>query len=397
MANTTREEGQVSIGVESAWGTGVTTNLMQLEVEPAEWLTDMMEEWRDNLVRNVLAVDVNAIPTVGHSEGSLKGMFTPIMAGYLLDAFLGGTETKGNLMQSNGTTDTTLDAHDLTVGRDPRSLTIQQHDALTDELFIGSMVQTLTLRSKTGESILEWEADFIGSGAIRPATPRTVVENTMIVAKPPKPFVGAQLSTNITSPGGSTDGAVARILDFEMVLSRTVEVEYGASNTKRPNIRRTSPPEITFTATTEFQSFGTDALDITKYINDVGTGSPVGDFNESTATYWDSNFDTWHIRWATDPDITITMTPLPTTAIAAGIVSGLVGEQFGTTPTTDQGMLDIYFDRVSYAEAPLRLDHSQRTATFQFKGRALYDFTDSRLAIFRLVNKKTSTYVTNDV
>lgn len=399
MANTIREENVLAIAPEvDAWGTAPNTNFNQFEVMPGEWMSETVEQWQDDMVRNKLAKNFNAVPTVTHAEGTMDTVFTSIMPGYLLFSVFGG-ETKANVTNATGAVDTGFDVHQFTVARDAiannATFSILQKSGTTgvneEELFLGMMVQTLTVRFSTGEGAVEMSADWVGKGKIFPATAPTIVENTMVAAssKPPAPFVGAQASVDIN---GNTQ---ARVLDFEVVVSREISMGYGAANTRRPNILRPSTPEITFTATVEFQL----ESDLQKYSNDAGKAGSVAStliFDETNASYWDSHFDTWFVRLATDPDVTTADAPIPTTAIGGGNLAiagnGDVYTMMNAVSDSNTFMFDAYFDKVSYAEAPIVVDRSDTTATVQFSCRALYDFTDDRLGIFRLFNLKTTTY-----
>ena len=386
MPSSIKAQSRLGIAVESTWGTGPTGNFNTIEVDAGEWLHETVSEYRDEMVRNVLARDFGSLPTVRFAEGTIGGQFLPIMTGYFLDSVFGGTETVSTLRDTAGTGDTTMDVHEFTVGVNPRSMSVQQSDNIADELFFGMMVNTFTLRFTTGEGPVEWEAEMIGMGKVYPATPRTLVAYPSIVAVPPRPLIGSMASVDINA------SVVARVLDFELVISREIELAYGAANTRVPNIRRPDTPRITFRATVELQL----ESDIQKYTSDAGdTGTPTT-FNESTATYFDSNFDTWHVRIATDPDIDTATTPLPTTAPTSGNLDGNIGDQLGISPDTDQAVLDVYLDRVSYAESPIIIDRSEKTATFEFNGVALYDSGDSRLGVFRLMNSKLTAYTDND-
>ena len=396
MANTLMEQSKVGILVEGTWGTAPAGNAMLLEVASGEWLRDVVEEYRDEMVRNVLARDFGSVPTVAHGEGTLSGAFTAIMPVYFLDSVLGGTEAKGNLHDTtaNTTVDTLMDIHTFTVGANPRTMVVQQSDAIVDELYLGMMVNSFTLRFNSGEGAVEWEADLIGKGRVFPATAKTVADNTMVLAanRPPKPLVGAMAAVDIN---GTT---TAKVLDFEMVISREIEMGYGAGNTRRPNIRRTSAPQITFRATAELQL----ESDVQKFSSDPGVNTNAQAatviFDEPNATFFDGHLDYWHVRIATDPDVTLALTPLPTTAVAdAATASGTLGDQYVASTDSNECVIDIYLDRVTYGSDPIVIDRSEKTATIVFNGTALYETTDSRLGVFRVMNRKLTAYTNNDV
>lgn len=423
MANTLREESVLSLAPEGTWGTAIDTSgtdrFVEVPVEPGEWLRDVVDRYQDRMVRNILARDFLDVPTVARAEGSLRGMFYPLTTGYFLRSIF-GAETTADLRNAAGTNISELDVHEFTVARTctPLSLQVEDTGFSTDnaQVFLGMLVQSFTIRFNTGDGAVEWEADLIGQGSVTPAAnavrTRAVATAalttldldtgiTLVANEPERALVGASASTNIN---GNTD---AKLLDFEMVISREIELAYGAANTRRPNIRRESPPEITFTATLEFQA----TSDLTKYVNDPGenTGTPnvaasdetAMTFNDDDDAFWDGSFDTWHVRLANPVAVsgngapTTATTPVPTTAISGGNLDGDgLYDMFATSVRTNDCVLDIYLDKVSYAESPIVLDRNQQTVTIRMQGRALYDFTDSRLGVFRLFNGKTSSYAT---
>lgn len=391
MPNTIRELSEIAIKNETTWGEAPSGSAMRLEVDAGEWLRDNITEFRDEMVRNVFARDHHSIPVVGVAEGTLSGAVTPIMSWYFFDGFLGGTEAKADL-ENDSNTDTNLDIHEFTIGNLPRTYTVQQSDNLTDELFLGMMPSSYTLRFNSGEGALEWETELIGKGKVFPGTAKTVVENTKITETPPQPIVGSMIDIDIN---GNTTG---KVMDMEIVFSRDVELTYGADNTIRPNIRRANAPRATFRATLEFQI----ESDIQKYSNDAGNASDAQagavTFDEPNATYFNGNIDYWHIRASTDRATTTAKTPVPTTAISdGGNTAGTLGDDLGTGTNTDRFAMDIYFDRVTYGSDPVQVDRSEQSATFEFRGTALYSTTNSRLGVFRVFNAKDTKYTTDDV
>lgn len=394
MANTIKEDSEFTIKEESTWGTVVAGSSLIIPVTAGEWMHENVGEERDEMVRNKLARDFGSFPTVRSAEGSIGGLVIANEPWFFLDAILGGTEIKGNLFEDDDSTDTTLDVHDFFIGRDVRPMTIQQRDNImtgaSAEIFTGMLCSSFTLRGATGEGALEWEAEMIGKGRLFAATPKTAVDSAFS-SLPQIPLVGSFLSVAID---GST---TPKLLDFEIVFSREIELAYGADSTMIPNIRRQSVPRITFRASIELQ----DASDIQKYAADVQgsanaqSGTPI--LTDDNFTGFESNIDTWHFRIATVRGIGTAMTPTPGTDIAAGKVKGLLGDQFGTSPNKDQCLIDIFLDRVSYGEAPVLIDRSETTATFEFRGVALYDAgADARVGVFRVINSKTTTYATAD-
>lgn len=392
MPNTLREHADLGISIESTWGQASPnfTGARRLLVEPGEWLRDVIDEWRDELPRNVLARDYNSIPTVGRGEGTLRGPWTPVMPGYLLQSVFGASTISGLNTGANAATGMAI--HDFTIAAEPDFLSITQHDNIAEEQFLGMIVSSFTIRFTTGEGPVEWEAEFIGRGRTFPATARSITYHPSYVTTPPRPLIGAMALTDIN--GNTT----AKVLDFEMVISREIELAYGAGNARRPNIIRASTPRVTFRATAEFQV----ESDITKYSNDVGSNSSNAQaasytFNQPSATYFDSNLDTWHVRIATDPDILTTHTPLPTTAVTNGtVVIGTIGTEFTTGADSHRGLIDLYLDRVTYASDPIVVDRGETTSTIQFNGVATYDTTDTRIGVFRVINEKNATLYSGD-
>lgn len=402
MANTIREDAEMAILVETTWGTAPAGSANRLELNAGEWLSEVVENFRDEMVRNSFAKTFHDVPVVARAEGSVGGAITPIMPWYILDAFAGGTEVKADLFDDTPVTpvDTGMDAHSFVIGRTPRSLTMQQSDNIAVELFLGMIPTSFTLRFNAGEGAVEWEAEFIGKGRTFPTTAKTVVNFPAITTLPAKSLVGSMAYVSIgpvytdnvvTTPGDET----AKIMEMEVVFSRELTISYGANNTMRPNIIRTTAPTISFTATVELQL----ESDIQKYAFDAGDNvdaqASAVTFNESTATFFDSNIEAWHIRIGTDRDVTTSLTPLPTHTIGAS-ESSTLGGQMGTAANSDRCVIDLYFDSVSYAEAPIVVDRSENTATFEFNATVHYNVTNSRLGVFRVFNEKVTAYTDND-
>ena len=395
MANTIREQAQIGLVPETTWGTAPSGNALRIPVNPGAWLHDVVESFDDDAVRNILARTFRRTPTVAHGEGSVGGPFYPIEGGYFLDGVLGGSQGAPTILQKAAAGGaTTFYGHEFVIGQDARSYAIQQSDSILTELLLGMMPVSYTLRWNAGEGAVEYETEMMGKGRVWPTTSKTFANHAASVI-PQRSLVGSMVMVAIAG------AAVNKVLSMEMVFSREVEMGYGAGNRRRPNIRRSSVPKITFRAVVELQT----AADIKKYSESLGDNA---DAQASAVVHADSdtdkdfgtaaNLETWHVRIATPRDVAVTDNPLPTAAmsVTTGTATTHIGDKLSDATngadTGDDGVLDIFLDKVSYAEAPIEINRSERTATFEFHGEALYDNTDSRIGVFRLYNKKTTVY-----
>lgn len=392
MVSIYKEEAELGINVEvaSTWGTVPSGSALRIPVDSGEWMHDIVEEYRDETPRNVLARDFVAVPTVGHAEGSLSGPFYPITSPYFLAGILGSANT-GVLLVTSGD----YYVHEFTVARNPLSFGITQTtdgvSSATDQQFYGMMPTSYTLRWDASEGAVEWDSEFIGKGGAFLATTGKTFANSTLSGVAPRPMVGAQALVAIDST------PVVNVLDFEITISREVELAWSAGGDgialgRRPTIRRCSPPRITFTATCELQG----VADIQKYSKAFATNADsqandtkMLDQNTDTDFGTTANIDTWWIRIATPRDMNFNSTPIATSGTVTTGTSTLDDKLKATGyNTADDAVIDIYLDEVQYAESPIIVDRSDQSATFQFSGVAMWDEAAARLGIFRVFNQK---------
>lgn len=393
MANSVKEQNEVGILVETTWGTIPAGNIVNIEVDPGTWINDVVDEYRDNMVRNGIAgMDMGSHATVTHAEGTLSGHFTPIMPFYLLAGIIGGADTQGDINTS--TNAAALEAHDIAVSSNSvRSFGIQTSDGVDATQYHGMMPTSFEISSKQGEGAVTWSCDFIGKGGSDPTTAaHTHVENTTATAVPYRPLVGRDI--RIADIGGAVNN---RLLEVDITISREIELNYasGIAGIKYPNIRSIGAPQVTFRALVEFQLQSDIQLYSKGVPDELNAQATASVLVDASSTQFDEAFHDWHFRWANDPDVTTALTPAPTTTISA-TQNSTIGDQYNGSTSADDCVLDIYFDKVSLAGSPVQVDRSASTATFEFNGIALYNAATSRLGVFRIINKKGTAYSAND-
>ena len=434
---------------------------MRLPVEPATWGMDEIGEYRDLSVSAVPAVDRQSLSTTAQSKGSLAGPFDPIMPYYIMAAFL-GDRIEGN--PTEVAAGSGFYSHTVDSGRDPNSLSIATSDGvINSQTFYGMIPTKFMLRSNQGEGELKWTADFMGRGSAFEDVALAEQDYNFALPRrdlPPRPFVGTAMRM------GSIVGSTAnRLMEIELEMNRDVSLAWaaGLDYSRYANIRRIPSPTVTFTATVEFQR----VPDLWVYSKGRRTGYGVTPTDVSGWTLDDiqsSFFDApeaqgpWHFRWASQGLASVGAISLPwpiddptldVNTLAAPAVDATATYRMGSVVTEtaikyraitnfskgdalddagqwralpslhdgrnavdgfgrsgldfSEGMLDLYLHKVSLGSDPIEVDRSQASATFQFKGTALFDTSQAsgdsqgKLIRARMINKKKTNYATNDV
>ena len=325
------------------------------------------------------------------------------------------------------------------------------------QLFLGMLPSNYTLKYDAGEGAVTWETEMVGKGLVYPKVPKTEVFYTAsaltgnrltgITAgsgnEVPRAFLGTQVRVAVSQPNSQTLAAYGNVMDAEIMFSREIAMDYssgghaGGTSGRRPTILQVRPLRVTFTATvdlvsatpvnsdpasrdfTDATTFNqADLASIRSYSN-PGTSPTSGNAETANAMaeslrHGDSEEDThygskseqrrWMFRFTTPQSITATSTPSPDAAF--GTSTGGLGVAGGTdvakalentsyANTDNDAVMDLIFEKVSYGEAPVEIDRSGASTTFQFKCVATYNpekGINDGTAKVRLYNKKNTTY-----
>lgn len=439
------QDHSVAIQMEGAgatnWGTAPAGAALRTPVEPGSWLNDVVDEFRDENVRNAPVRDFNSLAVVSHGEGRLMGNFYPIITPYFIAAMMGketlvSSEPTITLKRHDGTSsgDSSFYAHEFVVSEVPRSFAIQQSvtaqelgstDVIPKQLMLGMYPSTFTLRWNAGEGAITWECDFIGKGQVWPTTPKIEADYeidssetlpaTQVEAddgtfgnRVPRPMLGPEVRVAVSN--GGTLAAYGFVTEGEIVLSREITLHYssggsaGGTSGYRPTRIGVKPLRATFNVTAHLIAASDDGdtgttttqFDLAS-LRDYSNSQPSAANAQTTAVkHQDSasdlhfgskeNQNSWLFRFTTPKDITATTAPTPevaftSTLIGAAATSG--GDTLGnklsasTANTEDDAVMDILFEKVSYGEGTMEVDRSGDLTTFQIRAVAVYDKSQS--------------------
>jgi hypothetical protein len=241
------EEIRVGAGIETTWGTPITT-IEELPVEPPELGEEPTYIFDEN-VRGVLVRDFDAFQALKSTTGTLRGLWYPAELSAskgpvtIAKAFLGSEGTVTQLDSDANIPDSPIYQHLLKVSNKPSGLTVYEYIPNVSNItnswvqYKGMVVESLRIAYALAEGFVTWETSLKGISKDETVTAPTV--NSVTAGR--KPLLG--WASDFYQAGSVVN---AKLLEFEINIERELNLLTGAAATNVPNVYASRPPRVTF-------------------------------------------------------------------------------------------------------------------------------------------------------
>jgi hypothetical protein len=246
---------KLGIAKETTWGAGADP-VFNLPIEPFN-LSFNYEVLTDTSLRGVVAKDFGVYQGVYHVEGDVSGHTYPEELGQLLLTLFGTCADTGTAAPYQ---------HTYTVAQSPPSLAITSYDPVQAVQYRGVYINSFGLKFSAAQGMLDYTAKFMGKSY-------TTTTATISDATAATPFVGWMATV---SAAGSS---YAKVIDFDMTLTRDVTLVYTAMNTQAAYTAYVGPMGASGTMTLTYDA----VADLNKYVNNTNEIFVV-DFTQGTGT-----------------------------------------------------------------------------------------------------------------
>lgn len=260
-------QGQVSIGLETAWGTAVVPS-KTLQVQPGDGIqTDTDTQFRSAIMGR-LAKNVTAFKGAQVHEGEFEFDFSPSNLGYLFKSAFGSVNSVAKSAPNAVVYDHTF----AEVATKP-SLTVEQATGEISRRFAGTIVHTLNLACEVG-GVVTLTA---GMRAKSNASATAITPSTETI----RPFNFADFTT--FSIGGQ---ALTQVQSFDITYSNDHGYRHAISNSNDPQFNYAKGS--TFEGSLELYLDATTAAEYTDYLNGTEQALAItatGDVIGSSSNY----------------------------------------------------------------------------------------------------------------